>query len=99
KFERFIFDLLPLADRTLAYEIDEATNFAPLKNAPGASKDSPEHVQRQMMALYRKWLREVGAIVSDDTPVEISPLFALDVEQLREKIPAGTQVTQPTYFC
>jgi hypothetical protein len=30
--------------------------------------------------------------------VEISPLFALDGEELAEKIPAGTRIDKPTYF-
>ena len=30
--------------------------------------------------------------------MEISPLFALDSEELAEKIPAGTRIDKPTYF-
>jgi len=98
KFERFIFDLLPLAARTLGVEMDEAESFAPLKNASGASKDTPETVRAAMIALHAKWLRQAGAIVDDGVPVEIGPLFALDAEDLAKKIAAGTRVSEPRYF-
>ncbi len=85
KFERFIFDLLPAADTALVVEVDEKLAFAPLKNASGEPRDTPESVQAQMSAVYADWLREAGFEVAPGTPVEISPLFALDVEQLQAK--------------
>ena len=39
-----------------------------------------------------------AAEVGDDVQVEISPLFALDAEQLAEKLPTGTRIMGPTYF-
>jgi UDP-N-acetylglucosamine/UDP-N-acetylgalactosamine diphosphorylase len=85
KFERFIFDLLPAAETALVVEVDEQLAFAPLKNATGEPRDTPETVQAQMSALYTGWLRESGFTVAPGTPVEISPLFALDSEELRAK--------------
>jgi len=98
KFEQFIFDLLPAARNAIVVEVDEATAFAPLKNAPGEKRDSPETVQAQLVALHSAWLREAGAVVDDDVPVEISPLFALDAAELRGKLAAGLRVSQPRYF-
>ena len=98
KFERFLFDILPYAERAIVVEGDPAECFAPLKNASGASEDTPESVQAQMSALYRKWLRLAGAEVDESISVEISPLFALEAEDLRGKIPPGTQIKEPTYF-
>jgi UDP-N-acetylglucosamine/UDP-N-acetylgalactosamine diphosphorylase len=98
KFERFIFDLLPSAENAIVVEVDPAEHFAPLKNAPGSEKDSPEAVQAQLCDYYRNWLREVGAEVADEVPVEISPLFARDLEQLAEKVERGRVIDQPTYF-
>ena len=98
KFERFLFDILPYAERAIVVEGDPAECFAPLKNAPGAAEDTPESVQAQMSALYTKWLRLAGAEVADGVPVEISPLFALDAQELRGKIPPGARICQPTYF-
>ncbi len=78
KFEQFIFDLLPFARHSIVVEVDEARCFAPLKNEPGALRDSPETVKAQMVALHSDWLREAGVEVAPGMPVEISPLFALD---------------------
>src|SRR5687768_5469140 len=78
KFERFIFDLLPHANNPIVVEYAENEIFAPVKNAPGASRDTPEYVQRFMMDQHRRWLQAAGTQVADDMPVEISPLWALD---------------------
>ena len=98
KFERFIFDLMPNARNAIVVEVDRELAFAPLKNASGAKQDTPEMVREQLMNLHRGWLRQAGAEVSDDVPVEISPLYALDAEQLAERITTGTRITEPTYF-
>ena len=60
KFERFIFDLLPHAKNPLVVEFEEREVFAPLKNAPGAERDTPEYVQRHMMEQHRRWLEAAG---------------------------------------
>ncbi len=56
KFEKFIFDLLPQAERTLNMEFDRADEFSPVKNATGP--DSPATAQRDMM---RKCARQKDA--------------------------------------
>jgi len=99
KFERFIFDLLPLAERGIVVEIDEVTNFAPVKNAPGESRDTPEIVQQAMIALHRRWLEHAGARVLSDVPVEISPLFAQNKFETAQRVTPATTVTEPRYFC
>ena len=60
KFERFIFDLLPHAKNPFVVEYAEADVFAPLKNAPGADRDTPEYVQQFMIAQHRNWLTAAG---------------------------------------
>src|SRR5262249_5798673 len=54
KFEKFIFDVLPLADRWIVVETSRADEFMPLKNATGP--DSPESVRRAMSDLAAHWL-------------------------------------------
>lgn len=98
KFERFIFDLIPHARNALAIEVDAARHFAPLKNAPGAPQDTPEHVRGQMIALHRQWLQEAGAIVLDGVPVEISPLVAVEAEDLQGLVPQGLRITEPFFL-
>lgn len=100
KFERFIFDALPHAERWLAVETPRAEEFAPIKNASGP--DSPETARAAQVALHAEWLRRVG-IDPRGHPVEISPLFALDPDELAEKIlsqtaPPGTMITGPKVF-
>lgn len=107
KFERFIFDLLPAAEKGLVVEVDERVAFAPLKNASGEERDTPESVQAQMSALYAGWLREAGVEVAPGTPVEISPLYALDAAELKAKaaelraklgIGPTDKLTEPAYL-
>ncbi|MGA2796973.1 MAG: UDPGP type 1 family protein [Thermoguttaceae bacterium] len=98
KFERFIFDLMPFSANAIVVEIDPREGFAPLKNASGTACDTPEMVQGMMIAQHARWLKQAGAEVSADVPVEICPLFALDAEELALKILPGTRVTRPTYF-
>ncbi len=98
KFERFIFDLMPFSKNAIVVEIDPQEGFAPLKNASGAATDTPEMVRAMMAAQHARWLEQAGAELAEGVAVEICPLFALDAEELAQKIPPGTRVTAPTYF-
>ena len=89
KFERFIFDVLPRAKRALIVEADRAAEFNPVKNKDGA--DSPETARAGLQALYRSWLRAAGATIGDDVPIEISPLAALEAEDLVNRICPGAR--------
>ena len=98
KFERFIFDLLPQAERPIVVEYAEAEVFAPLKNAPGAPKDTPAYVQRFLSDQHRGWLEAAGVEVPADTPVEISPLWALDAAGVAERANDGVAIDGATYL-
>jgi UDP-N-acetylglucosamine/UDP-N-acetylgalactosamine diphosphorylase len=99
KFERFIFDLLPHAKRPIVIEYAEEESFAPLKNAPGAPKDTPEYVQSFMFDQHRRWLEAAGATVAPGVAVEVSPLAALDAEDLMKRFAAHPpHFDQPTYL-
>lgn len=93
KFELFVFDALPMAERWLAVETPRAEEFAPLKNATGS--DTPEDVKRAISALHAGWLNR-AKVSANGHPVEVSPLFALDADELATKIPPGFVVTGPT---
>ncbi len=92
KFELFVFDALPLADRWLAVQTLRKEEFAPLKNATGA--DSPDSARALMIAQAHRWL----GMSPGSTAVEISPLFALDSDEARSKIPQGFNPKEPTYL-
>ncbi len=99
KFERFIFDLLPDAGHAIVVEVDEAQTFAPVKNSPGDTRDTPESVQAQMIALHSGWLRAAGCEVAPGVAVEMSPLFAQNAQEVAAQIRPGLLLTQPRYFC
>lgn len=98
KFERFIFDLLPHARNALVVEYAEHDVFAPLKNAPGAGRDTAEYVQRLMVQQHREWLTKAGTRVAEKTAVEISPLWALDAEGVAARHDRPSVVRSPTYL-
>ncbi|MBS1238360.1 MAG: UDP-N-acetylglucosamine/UDP-N-acetylgalactosamine diphosphorylase [Deltaproteobacteria bacterium] len=84
KFETFVFDAIPLAERTCCMEIAREEEFAPVKNKDGA--DSPETARSAMINLYRNWLKKSGVNVAPEAAIEISPLFALDEDEFHRKI-------------
>jgi UDP-N-acetylglucosamine/UDP-N-acetylgalactosamine diphosphorylase len=102
KFELFIFDVLPLAERWTAVETSRREEFAPLKNATGA--DSPERVRQAISDLAGDWLAQAGVNVprrpdgSVAVPLEISPLYALDAEEVKAKVNSKLRIEGPTYF-
>lgn len=98
KFERFIFDLIPHAANAIVIEVDEDDQFAPLKNAAGAERDTPEYVRDRMAIKCRRLLSEAGCEIVGDPVVEISPLFAMDSWELSQKLPSGTRISEPVYF-
>jgi UDP-N-acetylglucosamine/UDP-N-acetylgalactosamine diphosphorylase len=98
KFERFIFDLLPAAKKSIVMEVDPAEAFGPVKNADDAAKDTPTTVRRQMVALHRQWLEAAGAKVQANVDVEIRPTFALDAAELAKKLTPPCEVSAPQFF-
>ena len=96
KFERFIFDALPLAKAALVVEADRAREFNAVKNKDG--DDSPQTAKAALTRIYSEWLREAGARVTDRIDVEISPLFAIDAEQVCCEVSPGLAVSESTVF-
>jgi UDP-N-acetylglucosamine/UDP-N-acetylgalactosamine diphosphorylase len=102
KFEKFIFDVLPHADRWVVVETSRREEFEPLKNATGP--DSPETVRRALTRLAADWLEAAGVQVPRDNqgepavPLEASPLFALDREEFADKLGKPVAIDGPRYF-
>jgi len=82
KFERFVFDALPLAKRVVAVETSRAEEFEPLKNASG--ENCPETVRKAMSDQYAKWLKEAAVEIEETHLVELSPLVAMEQKHLHE---------------
>jgi UDP-N-acetylglucosamine/UDP-N-acetylgalactosamine diphosphorylase len=97
KFETFVFDAVPLAQKTCCMEVIREEEFSPVKNGTGV--DSPFTARAAMSNLFRRWLKEAGAEVAPDVLVEISPLYAIDAEMLAEKLEGkAISLVQDTYF-
>lgn len=98
KFEKFIFDVLPQAERWAIVETSRREEFEPLKNATGP--DSPDSVKRALTRLAADWLRDAG-VEAPAVALEVSPLFALDREEFAAKL-AGmgkpVAIDGPRYF-
>jgi UDP-N-acetylglucosamine/UDP-N-acetylgalactosamine diphosphorylase len=95
KFERFIFDLMPLARGVVLVEIDPADGFAPLKNPPGAAADTLAHVHAAMDAFARRLLGRAGVTVAEGVTVEVAP-WVLDAADVAAVCPPGTHLAAPT---
>ena len=92
KFEKFIFDVLPDAERLLNVEFAREEEFSPVKNAEG--NDSPATTRRDMVAKFARWFDACGVRVprdADGAPtvqIEIDPCYALNADDLKAKLPA-----------
>lgn len=95
KFERFIFDIMPLARRICVVEIEAAAGFAPLKNPPGAAADAPEHVRAALVARARTLLARAGIDVAPGVTVELDAATVIDERDLAGAMPAGTRIDEP----
>ena len=84
KFETFVFDSIPFASKTGCLEVIREEEFSPVKNQKG--NDSPDTARAAMNRLHRSWLQEAGAVLAPEARVEISPLYALDKEELVRKL-------------
>ena len=97
KFETFVFDAIPLAGRACCMEIAREEEFAPIKNKDGA--DSPETARSAMIGLCQRWLKKAGVPVAPEAIIEISPLFALDENELGNKLRnKNLTIETDTYF-
>jgi len=84
KFEMFIFDAIPLAKNVSCVETKREEEFAPLKNKEG--KHSPEEVKKAISNLCKKYLKKAGINLPEEKVVEISPLYPVDIEELKRQL-------------
>ena len=93
KFETFIFDALKDTTVSVIMETKREEDFSPVKNKGG--EDSPRTARRDLTDLFGRWLEKAGIEIPRDAnghvigAIEISPLFALDEEELLRKIKPG----------
>ncbi len=80
KFERFLFDAIPRAPRSMVMETRRWEEFSPLKNAEGV--DSPVSVRRDLQALSRGWYERADLPVPGGA-LEVSPAESPDERSFR----------------
>ncbi|WP_176014207.1 UDPGP type 1 family protein [Victivallis sp. Marseille-Q1083] len=104
KLESFIFDALPLAERTMILEADRREEFAPTKNQTGV--DSVESCRQMLIARDARRLMAAGVklpLTPEGDPavqVEISPRAVLDDEDAAAYCRSRklTEIKQDTYL-
>jgi UDP-N-acetylglucosamine/UDP-N-acetylgalactosamine diphosphorylase len=90
KLESFVFDAIPLAQRSLILETLREEEFAPIKNAKGV--DSAESSRELMIERAAQWLEAAGVSIprngqgKSDCIIEIAPSFALNQEEVAAKL-------------
>lgn len=94
KLERFVFDALPLCEKSIVYQTDRIDEFAPIKNADEAGKlmsDSPASCRLIQTLRAARWLEACGVAV---------PMRAATPDEMALKLPelafgaAGTHAKQ-----
>jgi UDP-N-acetylglucosamine/UDP-N-acetylgalactosamine diphosphorylase len=96
KAEQMVFDLLPYARNTGYYEVDRSREYAVVKNAAGT--DSLATARALLSNVYHSWLCSAGAVGDPQSPVEISPFFALDEAEVKQKVPRGFVYDKDSVF-
>jgi len=102
KLEKFVFDGIPLAAKSIVVETDRVEEFAPVKNATG--NDSIESSKAIQSERASRWLASAGVEVprkgdgSVDAVIEMSPMTAVCADDLTgvdlpESIEPGSTVS------
>jgi UDP-N-acetylglucosamine/UDP-N-acetylgalactosamine diphosphorylase len=103
KLETFVFDAVPLASKSIILETLRHQEFAPTKNATGV--DSVESTKKMMVARAADWLESAGLNIpkktdgSIDCVIEIAPGFALQKEDIKEKLNQIPQIKPGDKIC
>jgi len=103
KLETFVFDAVPLASKSIILETLRSEEFAPTKNATGV--DSIESTKKMMVDRAARWLESAGLNIpkktdgSIDCVLEIAPGFALQKEDVKEKLNQIPQIKPGDKIC
>ena len=87
KYEMFLNSIFEFSNRDglLLLEIEEMDEFAPVKNDESKDKCTAATARLQMSNLYKKWFKENGGVILNDSPkkyLEISFLVTYDGSNL-----------------
>jgi len=102
KFETFVFDALGEAEKSVTMQVRREEDFSPVKNAEG--EDSPETARRHLVEQWTRWMRAAGLDLprggkgTSPWRIEISPLTALDEEELIARAKTGFSFSWELYI-
>ena len=102
RFECFIFDVFPWAQNSVLVEADRGEEFYPLGAKHG--RYSPEEARQAISEKYALWLEYLGMDLPRDEAgnllgvYEVSPLFALDREEFKEKSDVSSLVVGDSLY-
>ncbi|CAG0919482.1 unnamed protein product [Notodromas monacha] len=85
KLEKFVFDVFAFATNFRLWQVKREDEFSPVKNADGASKDTPTTAREMLYAFDKSLIEKAGGSFKDSEQnlvVEISPLTSYDGEGL-----------------
>jgi UDP-N-acetylglucosamine/UDP-N-acetylgalactosamine diphosphorylase len=87
KLEQYIFDAFSYSPSTALFEVLREEEFAPVKNANGASYDTPDSAKLMLLRLHSRWVVAAGGFLTHSVPlymtgVEVSPLSSYAGENL-----------------
>eukprot|EP00301_Raphidiophrys_heterophryoidea_P017996 c2981_g2_i1.p1 GENE.c2981_g2_i1~~c2981_g2_i1.p1 ORF type:complete len:320 (-),score=85.97 c2981_g2_i1:74-1033(-) len=102
KMEQFIFDVFPFSNKMAVLQGSREEDFAPVKNAPGSSTDSPDTARMLVSNLHRKWAEIAGAVFQESQThatslFEISPLVSYEGEGLDSRFGPQNPVVLPAH--
>ncbi|MBN1804971.1 MAG: UDPGP type 1 family protein [Sedimentisphaerales bacterium] len=96
KLESFVFDALPLSEKSVIFQTLRDQEFAPVKNKTGV--DSAESSRQMQIERWAGWLEKAGIKFprkedgSPDAIIEIAANFAIEPDDIKEKIDEIPQI-------
>ncbi len=102
KFETFVFDALADTTASVIMEVAREEAFSPVKNAQG--ENSPDTARRDLSTFFERWLEAAGIPIPRNSEgitsalIEVSPLYAPDLEMFLKKVPSDIRFEQSLYL-
>ncbi|OEL20800.1 UDP-N-acetylglucosamine diphosphorylase 1 [Dichanthelium oligosanthes] len=76
KLEQFIFDAFTYSPSTALFEVMREEEFAPVKNANGATYDTPDSAKLMLLRLHSRWVVAAGGFLTHSVPLYMTGNFS-----------------------